>query len=155
MNLALNTAKRSWSTKHVGDIATKLDEARATLQLANAYMNALDEEAYKLAEVKLEDEQINKILEELFPVDKEKDTELKMKRAYDAREGIIVCYNMPDIAQFKNTGYGLINAITDWAGHAAPARMTQNYQENNWGRILDGHPVVDKAYKLVSAMAMA
>lgn len=41
LNLALSTAKRSWSCNHTGDIAGKLDEARDTLFLARQYMSEL------------------------------------------------------------------------------------------------------------------
>ena len=47
MNLALNTAKRKWSTKHVGNMQSKLEEARMCLMLADEYMIALD--TYNLA----------------------------------------------------------------------------------------------------------
>ena len=35
LNLSLNTAKRTWSTVHVGDLAHKMDEAHCTLSLAH------------------------------------------------------------------------------------------------------------------------
>lgn len=38
LNLALSTAKRSWSCNHTGDISGKLDEARDTLLYAGQYM---------------------------------------------------------------------------------------------------------------------
>lgn len=34
--------------------------------------------------------------------------------------------------------------MSDMVGHTAPRRMTSNYQENNWGRIMDGHAMMDK-----------
>ncbi|MDE7478662.1 MAG: DUF932 domain-containing protein, partial [Lachnospiraceae bacterium] len=38
LNMALSTAKRMWSTVHVGDLAAKMDEAHNTLLLAEKYM---------------------------------------------------------------------------------------------------------------------
>ena len=40
LNLALNSAKRSWGVKHVGDIDAKLHEARQTLRLTDQYIDA-------------------------------------------------------------------------------------------------------------------
>ena len=37
LNLAMSTAKRSWSTIHIGDLAAKMDEAHNTLLLAEKY----------------------------------------------------------------------------------------------------------------------
>jgi phage/plasmid-like protein (TIGR03299 family) len=38
LNLALDTAKRSWSSKHTVNIKNRLDEVRDTLKLAHGYM---------------------------------------------------------------------------------------------------------------------
>lgn len=38
LNLALSTAKRSWSTNHTGNIAGKMEDARYTLLYADQYM---------------------------------------------------------------------------------------------------------------------
>ena len=48
LNLALNSAKRSWGVKHVGDIDTKLHEARQTLRLSEKYMVALGKSIYSM-----------------------------------------------------------------------------------------------------------
>ena len=41
LNLAISQAKRAWSTKHMGDMKSKLEEARETLGFANDYMEKL------------------------------------------------------------------------------------------------------------------
>ena len=48
LNLALDSASRMWSTRHIGDIQTKLQEAKITLLHANQYMNELNVTAEKL-----------------------------------------------------------------------------------------------------------
>ena len=50
--IALNTAKRQWSTKHVGDMQSKLEEAKLCLRMADSYMANLDVEADRLAHAK-------------------------------------------------------------------------------------------------------
>ena len=44
LNLALNTAKRSWSMIHTGNVQEKLDEAHNTLFLAEKYMDHIGKE---------------------------------------------------------------------------------------------------------------
>ena len=44
LNLALSTAKRSWSMIHTGDIKGKMKEARETLFMAEKYMDHLGRE---------------------------------------------------------------------------------------------------------------
>lgn len=148
LNLALNTAKRSWSTRHTGDIRAKLDEARYTLDLASKYIDKLAVRADQYANSSVTEEQIRDFLDELFPL-KDDATERQKRTVETAKEEIMVCYLSPDIAKFLGTKYGLINAVSDWCGHAEPKRKTADYQSNNWGRIIDGHPVLDRAVELL------
>ena len=155
LNLALSTAKRSWSTKHMGDLAGKLHEAQATLGFMNDYMKKLDEAADKYANIKISDDEIESVLNELFPVDINNDTQRKINNVQELKDNFYICYAMPDIAQYKNTQYGVINAMADMVGHMAPARNTTTYKENNWGRIMNGHPFLDSLVKKLDAMNVA
>ena len=150
LNLALSSAKRCWSTKHIGDISSKMEEAKYTLGMANKYLDKLGKEADVLANSKISFEEINKVLDEMFPIDENSSDRAKnnMKKAKDE---ILVCYFAPDIKKFEGTKWGFINAMADWCGHSTPARNTADYRANNWGRIIDGHPIFDKAYELVTA----
>ena len=149
LNLALSSASRTWSAKHVGDISSKLDEARATLQMANDYMGELNKTADAMANSSISDDEIYKIFCELFPIEKD-DTDRQKDNVMKVRNDLMVCYFSPDITKFMNTKWGVINAISDWCGHATPARNTAEYASNNWGRIMGGHPVMDKAFALLS-----
>ena len=148
LNLALNTAKRQWSARHTGNIEQKMQEARMCLQLADAYMDGLGDYADKLANKTINDEELDKILNEMFPVE-ENDSERKKTMAKKAKDEFMVCYWRPDIAQFLNTAWGVVNAMSDMVSHSEPLRNTANYRENNWGRIMDGHKMLDKLSALV------
>ena len=150
LNLALSTAKRSWSARHMGNIDSKLEEARHTLGLANDYMKSLEEEADRLANIQVNDSQILKMFDELYPVTAET-TARKIENINTIKDNFFRCYEMPDISQFKNTAWGVINAISDQATHSNPGRMTQKYNENNWGRVISGHPLIDNIYKKIAA----
>lgn len=151
LNVALSTAKRMWSTKHMGDMESKLLEAKETLGLANNYMAALDEAADKFANTKITDAEIEKVLNDLFPVDLVKDTPRKINNVKELKDNFYICYMMPDIAKFRNTQWGVINAMSDMVTHMSPARRTETYQENNWGRIINGHPFMDALTKTLVA----
>lgn len=142
LNLAFRTTKRQWSTKHVGDIEAKMAEARSVLQFADEYMEAMGFHAEKLAKTKVSLADLNAVLDEMFPV-KEDDSECKKRNAAKAKEEIMVCYYAPDLENFRGTAWGAVNAISDFATHNQPRRNTENYRENNWGRVIDGHPVID------------
>ena len=150
LNLALNTAKRQWSTRHVGDMDAKMQEARLCLELAGEYMDNLGAYAYKLANKTIYEEELNEILSELFPVE-EDSSDRKKATAQRAKDEFMVCYWRPDIAKFMNTAWGVVNAMSDMVTHSEPMRKTANYRENNWGRIMDGHKLLDQITSLVGA----
>lgn len=152
LNLALSTASRMWSTRHVGNIQEKLAEAQHTLKLANDYMNGLSEEAENLAMIKLSNNEIERMFDTIYPI-KEDDTQRKKNNVLNLKENFFRCYNMEDIAQFKGTAWGVVNAVSDLVCHYAPARMTEKYQENNWGKIMTGHPMMDSFYKAIKSVA--
>lgn len=151
LNLALSTAQRSWATRHVGDLAGKMHQAQVTLGLAQEYMKKLDEDADRLANTKLSDGEIESIVSFIFPIDYVKDTQRKIQNSEKMRSDLMACYMMPDIAKYRNTAYGLVNAAADMADHIAPNRITQNYAENNWAKVMMGHPLLDAVYSKVSA----
>ena len=148
LNLALSSAKRSWSTPHRGDVKSRLDEARQTLQLADQYMKDLAAKADQLANDTMTDEQVVIVLDKMFELAKDA-TDRQKKTAQDAKNEIVCCMLHPDLANFINTKWGFINAVSDFVGHAAPVRQTKHYQENRWGNIIAGHALLDKAMSLI------
>ena len=149
LNMALAGAKRSWSTKHVGDMKSKLEEAKMCLNMADKYMQNLDIEADRLVNAKLYKEQIDEILEEMFPID-DNDTDRKKRNVEDIKQSYYACWLQPDIAKFMNTAWGAVNAMSDFVTHSAPKRNTKNFNENRWGKIMDGHVMLDQFVELVN-----
>lgn len=151
LNLALDTAKRAWSVRHTGDLQGKMHEARVCLQMANAYMGELAKEADRLANTTVTRGQLDQILEELFPVD-ESSSQREKENVKKLKDEFMVCYFAPDILKFRGTAWGAVNAMSDMVSHNAPRRKTANYRENNWGRIMDGHILMDKICEKVRAL---
>ena len=150
LNMAIKGAKRCWSTKHMGNISAKLSEARHTLELAQEYLEGLSEEAEKLANETMTRDDVVIALDKMFPVADDASDRQK-QNIQNTKDGIMICMLRPDIEKFINTKWGFINAVSDYVGHSIPARLTTNYQENNWGKIINGHPILDKAMSLVAA----
>lgn len=147
--IALNTAKRQWSTKHVGDMQSKLEEAKLCLRMADSYMANLDVEADRLANAKLYKEQIEEILDEMFPAD-DNTSERKKNNIIQFKNQFWTAYNMPDIQKFEDSAWMAVNAMSDVITHSAPRRNTASYNENRWGKIMDGHIVFDQFVSMVN-----
>lgn len=152
LNLALNTAKRSWAMRHRGDIQGKLEEARDTLELTEIYMDELNKQAERWANVTVNEDQLQAMLNKLFP-EKADATERQKRNIEQQKENYMVCYFAPDILKFNNSAWRAINAMSDFVAHTEPTRMTSNYAENNWNRIMDGHKLLDQMTSMLSVNA--
>ena len=149
LNMALASAKRSWSTKHVGDMQSKLEEAKMCLSMADQYMQNLDIEAERLANATLYREQIDEILDEMFPIN-DNDSDRKKQNVQSVKDNFYVAYFMPDILKFGESAWRAVNAMSDMVTHSTPKRNTSSYNENRWGKIMDGHVMMDQFVQLVN-----
>lgn len=151
LNLALSTAKRSWSTNHVGDIRGKLEDARYTLLYADLYMQELGKAIDKLNRQKLSDRKVYEYIDALFPL-MDNASEQQKKNLQRMKEEVKVRYfEAPDLAHVGKNAYRFVNAVSDFATHAKPLRERANYRENLFARTIDGNAMIDKAFDLVKA----
>lgn len=151
LNLALSTAKRSWSMIHTGDIQGKLEEAKDTLFKAETYMDELGKEIENLRMKRMSDQQVLDYIEILLPLD-ENMTAQQKKNIIRLQEDMKMRYfDAPDLKGVGKNAYRFVNAVSDFATHAAPLRKTANYKENVFSRTVEGNPLIDKAYQMVCA----
>jgi len=151
LNLALDTAKRSWSMVHTGDIKGKIQEAKDTLFMAEEYMDNLGREFERLRKVQMTDEQVKEYIELLLPLEKNA-TLTQLRNIKKLREDMASRYfDAPDLKNVGNNAYRFINAVSDFATHADPLRRTANYNENLFARTVEGNPLIDRAYQMVCA----
>ena len=151
LNLALRTAKRSWSMIHTGDISGKIEEAKNTLLLADEFMTALGQEFEDLRKIKLSEKQVLDYIKILLPM--EENYSLLQKRGVEKLRADMKMryFDAPDLKDVGNNGYRFVNAVSDFATHSTPRRKTANYKENIFARTADGNPMIDRAYQLVKA----
>ena len=153
LNLALNSAKRIWTTKHTENVMSRVHEARETLQLAEAYMGELGRGIDDLSKIRLTDRKVMEFMQEFFPVtedmpDVQKKNNLRLLNDLKQRY-----FDAPDLSHVGRNGYRFVNAVSDFATHADPIRKTKNYNENLFLRTVEGNPMIDKAYKMALAAA--
>ena len=171
LNLALRNASRHWSCAHKGNIQSKLEEARYTLESADRYMKALEEEFGELKLKKVTDKQVRDMTDKLLEIEfnnlfiratkqanivdfkdfiKQQKFEEKLDRK---RTDIINIYNdKPDLRGTERTAFRFVNAISDYATHTNDHRNTKNYQENLFMRTVDGHSMIDTAHRIALAV---
>ena len=153
LNLALETAQRSFSMVHTGNISDKITEARDTLFKAESYMDRLGAEFEQLHQQKVTDAEVQKYIELLIPMESNA-TRTQEKNVNRLREDLAMrYYDAPDLQKVGKNAYRFINAVSDFATHAEPLRRTANYSENLFSRTVDGNPLIDRAYQFVKSAA--
>ena len=150
LTAALRGARRIWTTKHRGDMISKLEQARMTLVNANQYMEILRLKAEEFASLILTSAQVGEYIESLFPIDETRATARVRNNAIELREDFRARLAAPDLANFKNSAYALFNAAADFADHREPARKSANWQENRLARVIDGDPFMERAQLLLN-----
>lgn len=151
LNLALSTAKRSWSTNHTGDIKGKLEDARNTLLYADRYMGELGKAIDQLQQICLSDQKVYEYIDALFPL-VDGITEQQRKNLMRLKEEVKMRYfDAPDLQYVGKNGYRFVNAVSDFATHGKPLRQSSQYKENLFARTVEGNALLDRAYQLVQA----
>ena len=151
LNFALRNAERQWSCVHLGDINSKMDEAKHTLMNANTYLEALEEEFGELKLKKTDVDKVREYVNMLLPI-AEEDSDRKKRNMEDLRTDLMNRYlYAPDLMMVEHSMYRFINAVSDFATHKIPKRNTKSYQENLFMKTVDGNAFIDQAYKMAVA----
>ena len=153
LNLALNSAKRVWTTKHTENVMNRVHEARETLMLAEVYMGELGRGIDTLSKIRLTDKKVMEFMNEFFPVGQDVPDAQRKNNLRLLEDMKIRYWDAPDLSNVGKNGYRFVNAVSDFATHANPIRKTKNYNENLFLRTVEGNPMIDKAYKMVLAAA--
>ena len=152
LTMAIKGAKRTWSTKHCGDIDGKLEDAKNTLNLANRYMENLKEQSDILTQIMVVNPVFVEFLHNMFPIS-DNASERQIRNIEYQRNALRDIYeNKDDIKKFKGTAYGVINAVADFVPHFRPLRETSTYKENNFMKIADGDSLMENACKFFAKM---
>lgn len=147
LNLALSTAKRSWTCRHMGRIEDKLQEAQRALQLAEEYTEQLAIYADRAANITIDEAKTYEVIKQLFPISDDASDRMK-KNNSDAINDFKNCLVAVDLSSFYGTLWGLVNAASDFAYHRTPARVTSTFQEGRMNQAIYGCGILDKIMEL-------
>lgn len=114
LGLALNTfgVKQRWSIKHVGEPLTKLKTAQDTLTKTASYVTAFETAVRQLTSVNVSRDDTRIILKRVLPNRPRRDAQIS---AIEAAFG-----DSPYVG-FGGTGWGLVNAVSEYFEHGRDA----------------------------------
>lgn len=135
-NFAFKNTENTITVRHVQNAERKLEEAKEVLKMSADYMQELNKMAEQYVGIKLTAEQVDKVLEDLFPSDKTGAMNAyKRNRLETAREAFRTAYLADDNGNFKGTAWGIINAYTDLITHRAPTGNTATKDEGKFMQV--------------------
>ena len=118
-------------------------------------MDELGSEMNYLANIRISDHEADAFIHELSAPPKTA-TQAQHPNTEKLRDELRARYHLaPDLTSLPGTGYRLINAVSDFATHNKPLRQMPGHQENLFARTIDGHPLIDRAHRMILQMGAA
>ena len=114
-------------------------------------MRELESCVEELSAKKLADQQVYDYINALFPLIPNA-SEQQCKNVLKLKEDLKERYfEAPDLQHVGKNAYRFVNAVSDFATHARPLRMSENYRENLFSRTVDGNVLIDRAFEMMKA----
>ena len=151
LNMALKSAKRTWSARHTGNIDNKLDDALETLAFADEYMKATQKTFEELYKIKLNEFEVRNTINNIVPINEEVMAKQTIENMQTIRNDILYRFKeAPDLKDRESTGARLIQAVADTASHIEPFRRTSRFEENRFKKAIDGNDLLNTALKVLN-----
>ena len=105
VTLGIQTATHKWTMPHVGDLQSKIAEARQTLELTNKYVEAFSALGDRLMHTPVDRDRSEEILRAVLP---------NRPRTDEVVEAILDCTEESQLNGYSGTGWGLVNGLTEY-----------------------------------------
>lgn len=151
--LALKRATSTVSIHHSKQMYNKLEVAKEVLLANSKYMEALKEEAEKLAVTPFSAENFEAMAKKLFPVNQE-DSEIIQIRNLAMIERLLKAYQEDDLQNFNNTAWKAVQAVSDFESHKPSFRKSTKVANNGTAEfqvVMNMSPLVNKVWEMVKA----
>jgi phage/plasmid-like protein (TIGR03299 family) len=150
LQMALHSATRKISIRHLSCMDQRKDEALRTIGAASKYFHDLEVFASELAGKKVN---ISKVLDQLFPASRAMSTR-QVKSNMEVKDLIKTLFKRKDDLQnFKGSAWGAYQAIADYRSNSEPRRKTDTYADAKMARFLDGDDVMNHAQEIIMELA--
>lgn len=146
LELAINTAPRVWTARHMSSVEGRQKEAAETLKFSKNYIDEIDKYANKMV---LEKANIDEILSKLFIVKENMTKRVQDNINYVKNEILTIHNNKDDLGNFRNTAWGIYNAVADYSSNSKPLRKTDTFETKRFVSCMDGNDLLVKTQKLL------
>lgn len=128
--------------RHSNNMKAKLEVSREILLQNTKYLEALKQEAEKLAVTPFSTEAFESLARELFPI-KEDASECIVIRNEAMIEQLLLAYNQQDLQNFNNTAYKAVQAVSDFESHKPQFKKGKEANLANIKTVMLGMPLLN------------
>ena len=151
MNIAFKEANNTINIKHTSKIGERVEQAQRILLDTNTYLEALRQNAERLATTHITEAQMIKFIEEAFPLT-DKMTDRQKKVIGDKRTAFLTARLANDNANFKGTLWSLVNSMTDFLTHEEAVRKTETGDENKFLSVTFDPRVMGRMWEIANSL---
>lgn len=119
LNLAFRGSKNVFTIRHTGDVQSKMTAARDALDISIDYMRRFESVAASLVDLTITDARAEKVVRDAFQMrESTEDTpDSKWHTEHHATKALDLLSSSADLAPFKGTGWGVLNAVAEYVDH--------------------------------------
>lgn len=146
LQMAISDAPRMWTARHMSSIEGRQKEAAETLKFSSNYLEKFNKKAEEYSQIRTD---VSVFLDKLFVVN-EKATDRIRKNIEQSREEVLRIHNSKnDLGNFRNTAWGIYNAVADFVSNSEPLRKTETFETKRFVSYLDGNDMLLKAQMIL------
>lgn len=146
LQMAISDAPRLWTARHMSSIEGRQKEAAETLKFSSNYLEKFNKKAEEYSQIRTD---VSVFLDKLFVVN-EKATDRIRRNIEQSREEVLRIHNSKDdLGNFRNTAWGVYNAVADFVSNSEPLRKTETFETKRFVSYLDGNDTLLKAQMIL------
>jgi len=144
---------RSFRRKHTKGIVHTREMIKAVMGSLQGKLEQLNNLAEEMVRVHLSESKWQGIVETLLPLPEEVKPE-QLKVIEEQRSLLYTAIEVPDLANFRNSAWGALNAVADFTTHLGTSRRLGNHdaQIRKNRELNDSNPLLEQALVLVRAL---
>lgn len=119
------------SMRHNSSLEYKMADAKEVMKKTAEYMQALNNDMNRMATTNIDEKNLHKLVEAMFPI-KADATDLLKTRIEEQRKQFMAAYMADDNQNFRKTLLGLVNAEADYLTHRTPNRNASTFSERQF-----------------------
>lgn len=150
--IAWKDAAAKIALRHTTSVIDRMHSAQEVLSMAAEHMDVFRQHAEKMAITKVSENGMNALVEALFPIS-ENDSTRKVNSMEAQRLQFKHAYEEDDLANFRGTQWGLLNAYSDFITHKEPGRSTDKAKESKFINVTMNTGLMEKFIDMMESVA--